>query len=569
MSDLHNKVKALRLDSGRRAQETEPQKIISSQRSQIDKLKQENQKLYEELLNENSSKASICVTNLQQDRIEKLNELIDNYSRKVDIEGRHLESIQQELELAQAKLHEFRKASGGATGSQEQARQAAKYMVVLENRLQQSEQRFGETLAKNRELRTEIESLNKQRETFDTGLSKVERELQARRTEVQASRGVISIATEAQRVASIQLEALKAQADKEQALYDQECRELATCLENDQKLLEAQAQRLERLLGSPSDDDEVLQQGRVCEEPGGPTFQDAVQQLAEAAHVDLRDLPGLVQYFSLLESRNFSAFNVCNEANERISIMQKQIRAMQNEVRQAEVEGVLGRQKEVIRQTLTKRDTALKRKEALEDKRMMMERRLSAVNAGVSQVLKSLGCKPLSAAAGNSSSAAAPPSSDQVQQQVVLMQALGQLEGRARAIVTVWSTAVGKGSVGLPLPGASQPAALRSQGSISASREERRSGTSGPHPEAQRCHIHIQSAVASSRSQVSLEPQRGSRGEAAGMEAATFSSRPRSPGKKYGNKLFNDSESDSEDEAPLTRDQIQSMRMADGTSGGS
>jgi hypothetical protein len=53
ISDLHNKIKALRLDSGKRGQETEPQKIISNQRCQIDKLKLENQKLYEELSNDN------------------------------------------------------------------------------------------------------------------------------------------------------------------------------------------------------------------------------------------------------------------------------------------------------------------------------------------------------------------------------------------------------------------------------------------------------------------------------------------------------------------------------------
>jgi hypothetical protein len=33
--------------------------------------------------------------------------------------------------------------------------------------LQQAEQRFSENITRNRELRTEIESLNKQRETFD------------------------------------------------------------------------------------------------------------------------------------------------------------------------------------------------------------------------------------------------------------------------------------------------------------------------------------------------------------------------------------------------------------------
>ena len=42
---------------------------------------------------------------------------------------------------------------------------------VLENRLHQAEQRFGETIARNRELRSEIESMNKQRETYEQVLS--------------------------------------------------------------------------------------------------------------------------------------------------------------------------------------------------------------------------------------------------------------------------------------------------------------------------------------------------------------------------------------------------------------
>lgn len=40
-------------------------------------------------------------------------------------------------------------------------------MQVLENRLEQAERRFCETLAKNKEMREQIESINKQRETFE------------------------------------------------------------------------------------------------------------------------------------------------------------------------------------------------------------------------------------------------------------------------------------------------------------------------------------------------------------------------------------------------------------------
>ena len=64
-------------------------------------------------------------------------------------------------------------------------------------------------------------------------------------------------------------------ADKEQALFEDETKELARCLESDQKLLKAQAERLERMLGGP-DDDELVQ-----EDPEGPLFEEAILQLAQ------------------------------------------------------------------------------------------------------------------------------------------------------------------------------------------------------------------------------------------------------------------------------------------------
>lgn len=48
------------------------------------------------------------------------------------------------------------------------------------------------------------------------------------------------------------------------------------CLARDQALLQAQAQRLERMLGAP-DDDEAVQ------EDGGPSFSDTIDQLAEVS----------------------------------------------------------------------------------------------------------------------------------------------------------------------------------------------------------------------------------------------------------------------------------------------
>lgn len=82
----------------------------------------------------------------------------------------------------------------------------------MENRLQQAEQRFGATIARNQELRAEIESMGKQREAFDQGQVKSENELQAMRAEVMALRDATSIANEARMAAKSQLEVLRIQA---------------------------------------------------------------------------------------------------------------------------------------------------------------------------------------------------------------------------------------------------------------------------------------------------------------------------------------------------------------------
>ena len=59
-------------------------------------------------------------------------------------------------------------------------------------------------------------------------------------------------------------------------MFEAESQELQRCLEKDQALLKAQAQRLERMLGGPDDDEEI-------QEEGGPSFSEAVEQLSEVS----------------------------------------------------------------------------------------------------------------------------------------------------------------------------------------------------------------------------------------------------------------------------------------------
>jgi len=258
-----------------------------------------------------------------------------------------------------------------------------------------------------------------------------------------------------------------------------------------------------------------------------------------------------------------------------------------------EVEGVLSRQKDVIRMTLTKRDAALRsvvqplndnrtcriishhqccwttvrahvcpassgtvfrRAEILDEKRTAMERRLSAVSSGVDQALKSLGCSsttPAKSQQAMSGGSAAPSATS-----AALMGSLGQLEARSRAVVAVWSTVMGKA---VSVPGAQ--AMVNSQLSSSISRE-----------------AGVAAAAAAAAATVSTEDkpggilnrQKDGKTSVISSSESTGVSVQRQQG--VANRLLDDSGSlddvgSSEDEAPLTREQMQSMRMA-GTLGG-
>ncbi|KAG1653912.1 hypothetical protein FOA52_003828 [Chlamydomonas sp. UWO 241] len=501
------------------AASSDSQRAIATQRAQLEQLKRENGQLQKA----QGGRAGVPAS--QQERLNKLDELVDTYSRKIEVESRQVESINRELELTQARLATLRQGSGAgaAKGDHAGAHAAEKHMKVVENRLEQVEQRFGETLAENKRLREDIESLNKTREMFEAAQLKMEKELASWREKVAQLSTSVAVAGEAQHAATMQLESLRTQADKEHALFEDEARALARCFESDSRLLDAQATRLERLLDAPDVEPDAVQ-----EEEGGLSFDEAVAQLADAAGIDSASLTALVAHYSGLEAANFSAFSDCNSENEGICAMQKQVRSLENDARQAEVEGVLCKQRGVVGQSLTKRDAAHGRAEAFDETRVAMERRMAALRGAVCQVLVGLGgAVPPEAqapavatpntAGGRQQQRQAGTSTGAAATGAAVGAALGALEARARAVLAVWSSLVGR------------TAAVPSAGAMLA-------GVAQAH------------AVGEQRPAATAAP--------AQQQDRTL----------HRNKLYNESDDDdsngSGDEMPLTRDQIQAQLAA-------
>ncbi|KAL6763235.1 hypothetical protein V8C86DRAFT_2497064 [Haematococcus lacustris] len=541
VSEWQQRIKAM--EGVRNAEVDEEAKTLAHQRQQIELLRKENARLQEEL-----GQGPQAMGSAQQERVEKLQDLIETYNRKIEVESRQVEAMNQELEVTQAKVLDLRRLTGGPQSAVEASRQALKTRQLLENRLEQMERRFCETLAKNNELRAEIESHNKDREAFEQLCQRLERDIASRQAELDAVRAAIAIADEARVSARRSATALQVANQREAGAAEEVLKSLADCQGADKQLLLAQAQRLEAMTAAGNADSSPT----ASQLPSAAQCEQLISQLLGITGIGdqhLRQpktsnsknrtssepLQQLVAYCCRLEAQNFEVFSSCNQANEKLGALQQELEQLQAEAAAAEAQGALAQQKEVIQATLAKRDAACKRMEGLRDKQVGIERRLALVRAGVAAALKALGVVP------------AQPAKPQDPACVfaTLMENLGLFETRARAVVAVYSTILGKSGAAANGLVRSNSAASRGNAPVSlpstgltapklskAKSSSARDGFGGPVQQSSRVSV-ISEGVGNASS------------------TATFTV----PGPDGGGNSSSDSDSDAE--VPLTRMQLE------------
>mmetsp|Transcript_1832 Transcript_1832/g.4318 ORF Transcript_1832/g.4318 Transcript_1832/m.4318 type:complete len:619 (+) Transcript_1832:212-2068(+) len=218
--------KARALDAARKSYMEDSQKIINKQQDAIERLKKENSSLKEEL-NSQLKVESAEPTTSQHGRIVQLKELVESYVHKVELEQRKIEEQAKDTEVYEAKVLHLRKLVGGASGAQDNSKQLQRMCSMLENRLETAQVKYNQLLSKNRRLREEIESMRKERITFENIYRKMEAELQHKKGELSAKIEASNTAYEARDQALAEAAALTAKADGEQSEFEIEMARLA------------------------------------------------------------------------------------------------------------------------------------------------------------------------------------------------------------------------------------------------------------------------------------------------------------------------------------------------------
>ena len=141
---------------------------------------------------------------------------------------RHLSGCAQRAEM------------GGANAALESHRQIKKQTNILENRLDKALQKYNETLAKNKSLRREIDSLRQERLGFERQYGKMDKELQGIK---QQMADVIEAANEAYEIrdnAEFHTAEIREEMDREKAEFK------ALLAEVDTRIAE-EAERVQRM----------------------------------------------------------------------------------------------------------------------------------------------------------------------------------------------------------------------------------------------------------------------------------------------------------------------------------
>ena len=171
--ELQRKYKIM--ETNRRAYTEDAQVHIKRQRAIIDKLKEENDALKGELSAELDAPGALPTPNVNAEII-RLTDFADLYTRKIEMERRRVEELDQHLALSEAAIIQQKKAMGGVGAAKENDQQLIKQVRVLENKLDKTLMNFNEAISHNKKLRDEIDVLRRERLTFDEVYKKMNKE---------------------------------------------------------------------------------------------------------------------------------------------------------------------------------------------------------------------------------------------------------------------------------------------------------------------------------------------------------------------------------------------------------
>merc|ERR1711871_34489 len=346
-AELQRKMKIMDSDRQKFAKHTDAE--TAQAQKQLNNITEENARLQKEV----AKKEEQPKVDLRQQEMMRLNDQLDVYTRKIEVEQRKVAELSAQVEEVKMNINHQRDdillwsgRSGVANAAKDSNQAIQKQIRQLENRLEKALVKFNEALAHNKELREEIDGLRRERVVFDSIYKKLERELDHKKKEMANIIEISNSAYESRDQAQQEMQALKKQLEEEQAAFEEEWKDLGRIIEADRarKQNRKQAAEIEQR-GEMTVEEEMGMKKKLIKGTWAiardkasmhvqaekvQTYEEAFARIMDATNI--HSIDELVDTFINAEDKNFTLFNFVNELTSEIEKLEEQIQDIKAEV---------------------------------------------------------------------------------------------------------------------------------------------------------------------------------------------------------------------------------------------
>jgi len=346
-AELQRKMKIMDGDRQKFAKHADGE--IGRESKNLESIAQENSRLQKEV----AKKEELPSVDTRQQEMMNLNDSLDVYTRKIEVEQRKVAELNAQVEEVKMNINnqrddilEWSGRSGVANAAKDSNQAIQKQIRQLENRLEKALVKFNEALAHNKELRQEIDGLRRERVVFDSIYKKLERELDHKKKEMANIIEISNSAYESRDQAQQEMQALKKQLEEEQAAFEEEWKDLGRIIEADRarKQNRKAAAEIEQR-GEMTVEEEMGMKKKLIKGTWAiardkasmhvqaekvQTYEEAFARIMDATNI--HSIDELVDTFINAEDKNFTLFNFVNELTSEIEKLEEQIQDIKAEV---------------------------------------------------------------------------------------------------------------------------------------------------------------------------------------------------------------------------------------------
>ncbi|XP_076343796.1 coiled-coil domain-containing protein 63-like isoform X2 [Tachypleus tridentatus] len=374
----------------------EPRNILLKQRKIIEDLQKEKAELELKLQLVQSTK-NVAKDKKYTEELKKLLEKQDNYKKEIEEEKLQLSNIDEQIRQVEQQIKHQQKLMLHVPKGQVQEVINQKRIWTLENRLNNSTKNFNEILAKNSNLRKEIEHLLMERSQFNTIHHRLSKKLSEGKKEII---GLIEKATytyDQRDETQSKIQQLREKNEKEQFKYSTEIKELQRIVDSDRKLQSFMIQKGQERADKQSGDGcktkkSSKDRGEKSPEETLEDYKEVFERIKLIANQD--DINAVVQKFVEVEEENFAVFNYVNEVTNETERLQEQIRKIQDNIQElrGQEEGQCLQHHNRLRKLENQLERATKDASIAEERLTQCSKTLDQLKTGLKNLFVKTGC---------------------------------------------------------------------------------------------------------------------------------------------------------------------------------